>query len=182
MPETRELEQFLISVERRAYRMALVSLGHHDDALDVVQEAMMQLVRRYGDKPAEEWRPLFYRILQNKINDLHRRNRVRNRFKGWLPSLSSRNDGETDNPDPIQSVAAPEHFSPEAVNEKRQELVRLEEALKKLPARQQQAFMLRCWEGLSTREAAVAMSCSEGSVKTHYSRALATLRENLEDA
>ncbi len=174
------MEQFLISVEKRAYRMALVSLGHHEDALDVVQDAMMQLVRRYSDKPEDEWRPLFYRILQNRINDLHRKNRVRNRFKGWLPTFGSNGDSDENSHDPIQDVPAPEHYSPEASNEQRQALQALEAAVSSLPTRQQQAFMLRCWEGLSTRETAEAMKCSEGSVKTHYSRAMSALRNTLE--
>ncbi len=160
--------------------MALISLGHHEDALDVVQDAMMQLVRRYSHKPAEEWRPLFYRILQNRINDLHRKNRVRNRFKGWLPTFAGNGDTDENNHDPIQDAPAPEHCSPEAKNEQQQSLLALQSALAELPARQQQAFMLRCWEGLSTRETAAAMKCSEGSVKTHYSRAMSTLRSKLD--
>lgn len=160
--------------------MALVSLRNNEDALDVVQESMLQLAKRYGSKPENEWRPLFFRILQNKINDLHRRNNVRNRFKGWLPHFV---DNETDQPDsdPFENVAAPEHFSPEKHQDSTQQLELLEAALHDLPRRQQEAFMLRCWEGFSTKETALAMKCSEGSVKTHYSRALHTLRDKINE-
>ena len=159
--------------------MAMVSLGSREDALDVVQEAMLQLVKHYSDKSTDELRPLFYRILHNKINDTHRRNNVRNRFKGWLPVFRDK-EGDYEEEDPFQNVPAPKQSSPEQENEQIQEIARIERALQLLPFRQQQAFMLRCWEGLSTRDAALSMRCSEGTVKTHYSRALQSLRLQLE--
>lgn len=177
--EQQALENFLISVERRAYRMAVVSLGNREDAMDVVQEAMMQLVTRYGNKSSDEWRPLFYRILRNKINDLHRRHSVQNRFKGWLSYFKDSEDGGEINEDPMQNVPGPDHLSPQYRHQQQRQMNALEVALKALPSRQQQAFMLRCWEGLSTIETAHSMQCSEGSVKTHYSRALHSLREKL---
>ena len=161
--------------------MAVVSLGNNDDALDVVQEAMMQLASRYAAKPGDEWKPLFYRILHNKINDLHRRNAVRNRFKGWLHTFRNSENENTDE-DPFQNVAAPEHMSPETRHENAQQMEQLERAISALPARQRQAFMLRCWEGFSTVETAQSMGCSEGSVKTHYSRALHALRKYMTDS
>ena len=162
--------------------MALVSVGNSDDALDVVQEAMMQLASRYAKKPCDEWKPLFYRILHNKINDLHRRNKVRNRFRGWLKGYQDQNDNGENHEDPFQVAPDPTGISPESQHENRQQIEILESALRRLPGRQQQAFMLRCWEGLSTTETAHTMQCSEGSVKTHYPRALHTLRNILENS
>lgn len=177
--ELQSLENFLISVERRAYRIAVVSLGNPDDALDVVQEAMTQLVAKYADKEWDEWRALFYRILQSKINDLHRRRNVQNKVKGWLNHFRNTEDGRELDEDPIQNVPGPESYSPDQRHERDRQMNVLQSAVEGLPARQQQAFMLRCWEGLSTSETARAMQCSEGSVKTHYSRAIHSLRAEL---
>lgn len=170
------LDGFLRSVERRGFLMARLALGNEQDALDAVQDAMLRLVQRYAARPAEEWRALFYRILQNRITDLHRRRRVSSLITAWLPR-----QGEEDAPDPVQELADPAGVDPlrQLAGERRGEA--LLAALARLPERQRQAFMLRCWEGLSTAETASAMGCSEGSVKTHYFRALQTLREQLED-
>ena len=178
--EQQTLNSFLIAVERRAYRMALISLGDSDDALDVVQDSMIKLASRYADKPAEQWRPLFYRILRNRINDLHRRNSVRHRFRGFLPGQMGNEDDDKE--DPFQVAPDPAGRSPEHQLESNQQMLELEAALKSLPRRQREAFMLRCWEGLSTAETANAMRCGEGSVKTHYSRALHALRSALESS
>lgn len=178
--ELQSLENFLLSVERRAYRIAVVSLLHREDALDAVQEAMTQLVARYRDKNWEEWRPLFYRILHSKIIDAHRKRKLQQRFSGWLGS--GRDHGENDDiEDPLQNAAGPEHLAPEPRRQNAEAVAKLDVAIQRLPVRQQQAFMLRCWEGLSTRETACAMRCSEGSVKTHYSRAIHSLRSVLGD-
>ncbi len=175
--ELQTLEHFLISVERRALRMARVRTGNWDEALDIVQEAMTQLATRYADKEWEEWRVLFYRILHNKINDYHRRRVVRQKFKGFLPVFGDNEDEEN----PIEQVAdAPGHSPPEMI-EREQQMQALLKALETLPRRQQEAFMMRCWEGLSTAETAQAMGCGEGSVKTHYFRALQSLRQILEE-
>ena len=177
--ELQTLENFLASVERRALRMARVRTGNWDEALDIVQEAMTQLAFRYADKAWEEWRVLFYRILHNKINDYHRRRAVRQKFKGFLPGLSG-NDGENEE-DPIEQVADFVGHSPPEMMEREQQMKALSHALTTLPKRQQEAFMLRCWDGLSTAETAQAMGCGEGSVKTHYFRALQSLRHLLEE-
>ncbi len=176
--ELQSLDNFLISVEKRAYRMAMVSLMHREDALDAVQEAMTHLVIRYRDKSWEEWRPLFYRILHNKIMDVHRKRKLQSRFSGWLGGFRSEDeDGEPQ--DPILNAPGPDYLAPEQSNQTAEEIARLDEAIRSLPARQQQAFMLRCWEGLSTIETAQTMRCSEGSVKTHYSRAMHALKSKL---
>ena len=168
------LTGFLKDVERRALRIAELSVGNRDDALELVQEAMLGLVRRYANRPGDEWKPLFYRILQSRINDFHRRRAVRQRFMALMPG-----GGDTDTPDPIENASAGERENP--VRELQQDIDNraMLEAIGKLPTRQQQAFMLRAWEGLSVRDTATAMACSEGSVKTHYNRALSALRTAL---
>lgn len=175
------LETFLLSIERRAYGMALSHLGDREDALDAVQEAMTQLVVSYADRPDEQWRPLFYRILQNKITDLLRRRRIQGRFRGFLSLFRGRDGDIDDRGDPCDTVPGPEHQSPHHQHEQERQMTVLSEALSTLPKRQHQAFILRCWEGMDTAETALVMQCSEGSVKTHYSRAVHRLREILGD-
>jgi RNA polymerase sigma-70 factor (ECF subfamily) len=173
---TRELEKFLAEIERRAFRMAQVALRDPDDAMDVVQDAMLKLARSYASRPSAEWRPLFYRILENGIRDLQRRRSVRNRFMTWLPSAKQDPDNEAQ--DPLENVADGSPEVPEVLM-RDQAMVKLETSLQALPARQRQAFMLRNFEGLDVADTATAMGCSQGSVKTHYSRAVHTLREQL---
>jgi RNA polymerase sigma-70 factor, ECF subfamily len=174
---SRALNQFLASVELKAFKIAQAALRHEDDALDAVQDAMLQLARAYAHRPAEEWKPLFYRILENRIRDMQRRRTVRGRVIAWLPS---RGDEDDDEPDPIAQAASPE---PQPVQrlELDQAVGALEKALGELPRRQQQAFLLRTLEGLDVAQTAAAMGCSEGSVKTHYFRALQALRAQLGD-
>lgn len=139
---------------------------------------MTQLVVSYAHKPSREWRPLFYRILQSKINDLHRKRKFQSQFKGWLSRFRDKQGEETEE-DPMNAVAGPDSATPHTQHERERQITILKTALTHLPARQQQVFMLRCWEGLSTTETAIAMKCTEGSVKTHYSRALTKLRGTL---
>lgn len=171
----RALETFLAEVERKAFRIAQIALRHEPDALDVVQDAMMQLAHRYASRPAEEWRPLFYRILENRIRDMQRRRIVRQRVMSFMPW---RGEEEDDTPDPIDQ-AADAGPTPAAQIEVDQMMESLEQALMQLPARQRQAFLLRNIEGLDVAETAEAMKCSQGSVKTHYFRALQALRSKL---
>jgi len=176
MTTSRALDQFLASVEKRAFKIAQLGLRNDDDALDAVQDAMMKLVQSYGARPEDEWRPLFYRILSNRVRDMQRRRTVRGRIMAWLPVGGAEDD--EDSYDPI--AQAP---SPEATPAKRLELDEaigvLETAVAELPPRQQQAFLLRNFEGLDVSQTASAMGCSEGSVKTHYFRALEALRARL---
>jgi len=174
----RALEAFLAEVERKAFRMAQIALRHEADALDVVQDAMMQLAHRYAARPPEEWRPLFYRILENRIRDLQRRRMVRQRVLSLMPWRSS--EDEDDSPDPLEQ-AADKGPTPAAQVESDQTMQALERALHELPARQREAFLLRNVEGLDVADTAAAMKCSQGSVKTHYFRALQTLRSKLGD-
>ena len=175
---TRALNQFLASVEVKAFKIAQITLRHEDDALDVVQDAMLQLARAYGTRPPDEWKPLFYRILENRIRDVQRRRMVRNRVMAWLPFR--RNDEDDEPPDPIDQAASPDP-QPGRKLELDEAMGKLEKAVQALPNRQRQAFLLRCLEGLDVPETAAAMGCSEGSVKTHYFRALQTLRAQLGD-
>jgi RNA polymerase sigma-70 factor (ECF subfamily) len=168
------LDRFLRGIERRALRMAELATGNRDDALELVQEAMLGFVRRYGDKPAADWAPLFYRVLDSRLLDFHRRSTVRRRWRLWL----SRDE---DDGDPLEQVPDPREPGPDrrvADGELRE---RLDAALRALPPRQRQAFLLRIWEGLDVADTATAMRVSDGSVKTHLSRALAALRARLGD-
>ncbi|MDX1605024.1 MAG: RNA polymerase sigma factor [Candidatus Competibacterales bacterium] len=168
---TRALDRFLAGVERRALRLAEIAVGDREEALDIVQDAMCRLSRRYGDRDPQEWGALFQRILQNRIRDAYRRRAVRNRLRIWL--------GE-EAPDPGE---LPDRHgrTPEQQLQGEQALARLEQALRRLPLRQQQAFLLRAWEGLDVAQTARALGCSAGSVKTHYFRAVQRLRGLLED-
>ena len=143
------------------------------------QEAMLRLVKGYAQRPSGEWKPLFYRILQSRINDFYRRRTVRNRVMVIMPW--NRNDDEDEAPDPMDSATAGERENP--VQEVQQDAATdaMIAAIQRLPARQQQAFLLRAWEGLSVEATARAMGCSEGSVKTHYSRAIRNLQGQLRD-
>src|SRR5271154_1336397 len=176
LEQTRELDNFLAEIERRAFRMAQVALRDPDDALDVVQDAMLKLARNYASRPSAEWRPLFYRILENGIRDLQRRRTVRKRFMTWLPGPKEDPDNEAQ--DPLDTVADTAAAVPEQLMQD-QAIAKLESSLRELPARQREAFTLRNFEGLDVAETAAAMGCSEGSVKTHYSRAVHTLRVQL---
>ena len=174
----RALNDFLTSVELRAFKIAVVALRHEDDALDAVQDAMLQLARAYAARPEEEWKPLFYRILENRIRDVQRRRMTRNKVIAWLPWR--RGDEDDDMPDLIEQAPSPE-MAPGQRLELDEAIQALERALEQLPRRQQQAFLLRTIEGMDVAQTAAAMGCSEGSVKTHYFRALSTLRRKLGD-
>lgn len=176
LEQTRELEKFLAEIERRAFRMAQVALRDADDAMDVVQDAMLKLARNYAQRPSAEWRPLFYRILENGIRDLQRRRTVRKKFMVWLPGPKEDPDNEAQ--DPLEGVADGAAAVPDQLM-RDEAMQKLEASLRDLPARQREAFMLRNFEGLDVAETASAMGCSEGSVKTHYSRAVHALREQL---
>lgn len=158
-------------------RIAEIGVRDRDDALDLVQEAMIKLTRKYAGRPSEEWAPLFYRILQNGVRDWHRRQAVRNRVMVWF----GRGRPDEDELDLVASAPDPIGRSPDQELQNSEAMDSLETAVHALPARQREAFMLRTFEGLDVAGTAVAMGCSEGSVKTHYSRAIHSLRETLEE-
>ena len=168
-----ELSQFLSSVERRAYKHAVFAVRDTHTALDIVQDAMLKLAENYGGKPAEELPLLFQRILQNTIRDHYRRQKVRTAWTTLFSSLQPKHGEEEFDPldvlEDSENQSAP--AAPDSSLQQKQLLAFIEQALSDLPARQREAFLLRYWEGLDTIETAKAMGCTEGSVKTHCSRA-----------
>ena len=175
------MEQFLASVEKRAYSMAAMAVGNRDDALDIVQDAMFALVRRYNHKQRAQWRPLFFTILNNRITDWHRRHKTISRWQLLRDRFAAHDDaldGEDFDPGVLEDSQGPQ---PEQCVFSERTLDAIESAVASLPLRQQQAFMLRCVEGFDLAETAGVMGCSGGSVKTHLSRALSALRHQLED-
>ena len=152
--------------------MAEIATGNREDALDILQDAMCKLVEKYADRDASEWAALFHTILQSRIHDWYRRNKIRNYFRTWLTA----NDA---NEDPVQTAIDEKARTPEQELQSSRRLDELEQAIRELPFRQQQAFMLRIIEALDVKQTAKIMQCSEGSVKTHYSRAIYTIRDKL---
>lgn len=177
--DTREvaLDAFLRGIERRALRHVELSGQSREDALDILQEAMLSFVRRYRDKPQAEWPLLFWRVLGSRLVDAQRRRSVVGRWFGWL-GLGF--DADEPGEDPLARVADPAEPGPDGRLGDREAAEALEAALQALPLRQREAFLLRVWEGLDVAATAQAMGVSEGSVKTHLFRALQTLRARLE--
>jgi RNA polymerase sigma-70 factor (ECF subfamily) len=176
-----ELERFLADVERRAFKQAAYAVRNEDAALDIVQEAMIKLAENYAQRPATEWPLLFTRILQNAIHDHFRRSKVRST---WITLFSALTPGQDEDADPLETLEAlagtdGAESAADKV-ERAQVLAAIEEELTQLPARQREAFLLRYWEELDVAETAAAMGCSEGSVKTHCSRATHTLARALQ--
>jgi RNA polymerase sigma-70 factor, ECF subfamily len=169
------MQVFLADIEGRAFSMAQFATGNRDDALDIVQDSMMKLVQNYSERSREEWKPLFYSILQTRILDWHRRQSVRNRFRSWLNW-----DEDEDAENPLEQLADAPQASPDIALQDAQFGADLNVALSKLPLRQQQVFLMRVWEGMDIAETASAMQCSPSAVKTHYSRALEKLKMQLE--
>ncbi len=170
---TLTLDQFLAGVERRAFRMAELALGHREDALDAVQEAMIKLVA-YRERPSEEWTPLFWSILRSQVTDRHRRDTVRRRFMAVLGR------GTEPSEDPLEMLPDPGE-DPARRHADGEAWAALGRALRRLPRRQREAYLLRELQGLDVAQTAAAMGCSDGSVKTHLSRAMSALRLQLED-
>lgn len=169
------MDAFLSGIERRAWRMAEVHLGHREDAMDAVQDAMLRLVRHYSEKPAGEWTPLFWGILRRRIVDLQRRRKVRSIVVSWIGG------GRDDDGDELPAwEPADDSPDPSARLQDSQAFGDIVAAVRNLPRRQREAFTLRIMEGLDVAETAAAMGCSDGSVKTHLSRAMHALRGQLE--
>lgn len=174
------MSSFLASVEKRAFKQSVFAVRDDDTALDIVQDAMLKLAEKYSAKPPEELPLLFQRILQNSIRDFFRRQKVRST---WTTLLSSFSSGDDDDSDPLETLQTADTSkvpaTPAEQLEQSQVLAAIEEAVEKLPARQREAFMLRYWEEFDVSETASAMGCSEGSVKTHCSRAVHALAISL---
>ena len=169
------LDRFLREVERRALRVAELSCASRDDALELVQDAMFGFVRSYAERPAAEWPLLFWRVLDSRLTDFQRRRRVRSRWMSWFAPRA-----DEDDEDPLARIPDPAEPGPLARLADGEAMAALERALRALPLRQRQAFLLRVWEGLDVAQTAAAMQLSEGSVKTHLFRALQRLRATLE--
>lgn len=175
---TARMNNFLRGVERRAFVIARLVTQNEDEALDIVQDAMFKLAQKYSSHPEEEWGALFHAILHSRINDWHRRQKVRNR---WRVFFFAHDDEDDDTLKPEDQVAQTLFLEPEKQVLNDEMSATLLSVVGELPLRQQQALLLRAWEGYDIAETAKIMGCSEGSVKTHYSRAIHSLREKLGD-
>ena len=178
-PSQRRLaaERFLANVEQRAFRMAMIATRQRDEAMDIVQDTMLAWVSHYLGHPEEQWKPLFYKVLQSRIRDWQRRMAVRRRVMAWFGAGGD----DAFAVDPLTVIADPVAGDPAGTLAHRQTLEKLLRTVERLPLRQQQAFLLRSWEGLDVAETAMAMGCTTGSVKTHLSRAMIALRAALGD-
>lgn len=182
MATREELSEFLAGVERRAFKQAVFAVRDESHALDVVQEAMMKIAEHYGDRPAAELPPLFTRILQNAIHDFFRRSKVRSTWITLFSALTPADDPDADPLETLESITGDTRVeSSENTYEREQIVAIIEEEVAKLPGRQREAFLLRYWEDLDVAETAATMGCSEGSVKTHCSRATHTLAKALKE-
>ena len=173
----KELSDFLKSVEKRAFKRTVFTVRDDDAALDIVQDAMMRLAEKYADRPAAELPLVFQRILSNATMDWFRRRKVR---QGVLQNLSDFDggdeDGDFDLLEMLNTVDGALGSESAADSVSRAQILHLiEQAVADLPGRQREAFLLRYWEEFDVAETAAAMGCSEGSVKTHCSRAVHAL-------
>ncbi|BCM23948.1 RNA polymerase sigma factor [Methyloradius palustris] len=180
MATAEELSEFLAQVERRAFKQTAYAVRDDHVAMDIVQDSMLKLAEKYAKQPASEYPMLFQRILQNTMRDYWRRQKVRNLWTTLLSSFSGGED-EGDERDPLETLQSDdEQHQPQAQLESRQTITLIEQAIKTLPTRQREAFMMRYWEELDVAETAKAMGCSQGSVKTHCSRAVHALAKIME--
>lgn len=172
------LDTFFMQVEHKAYRFALYGLWDRDAALDAVQDSMLKHAECYAEKPPAEWPALFFTILRHRVLD-EKRARLLQRARGFVSLLWRSQDDETT--PAWERVAAPEAGQPEASFGTREQRIALERALKTLPSRQREVFLLREWQELSIKETAQVLGCSDGSVKQHHFRALQSLRKLLSE-
>jgi RNA polymerase sigma-70 factor (ECF subfamily) len=182
MATRHELSDFLVNIERRAFKQTAYAVRDEHVALDIVQDAMMKLAEKYADRPVNEFPMLFQRILQNTMRDFWRRQKIRNIWTSLLSSFAVKGD-DGEESDPLEFLSATTldvRDEPEAQLEQRQTMALIEIALTKLPNRQREAFVMRYWEDMDVAETAIAMGCSQGSVKTHCSRAVRALAASLE--
>jgi RNA polymerase sigma-70 factor (ECF subfamily) len=176
-----ELSDFLKSVEKRAFKRSVYHVRNEESALDIVQDSMMKLAEHYGHKPAAELPMLFQRILSNCTLDWFRRQKTRNTLFSNLSDFESEGEeGEFDLLGTLNTQAESDQAeNPETSAQRAQTLRAIESEIQELPGRQREAFLMRYWEELDVAETAAAMGCSEGSVKTHCSRAVQALGKAL---
>lgn len=181
MATERELSDFLQSVEKRAFKRTVYHVRDEESALDIVQDSMMKLAEHYGDKPPGELPMLFQRILSNSTLDWFRRQKTRNALFSNLSDFESASeDGDFDLLETFDSSNQSQQVESAEDSTRRAQVLReIEAEIKELPARQREAFLMRYWEDMDVAETAAAMGCSEGSVKTHCSRAVAALSKAL---
>lgn len=180
MATTQELSDFLQQVERRAFKQTVYAVRDEHVAQDIVQDAMLKLAEKYSHKPANEYPMLFQRILQNTTKDFWRRQKVRNLWTTLLSSFGGNSDDD-DERDPLETIDVEDASgNPMSQLERNQTMAIIEKAIQKLPTRQREAFVLRYWEDMDVAETAIIMGCSQGSVKTHCSRAVHSLAALLE--
>jgi RNA polymerase sigma-70 factor (ECF subfamily) len=177
----KELSDFLKSVDKRAFKRTVFAVRDDDAALDIVQDTMIRLAEKYADRPAAELPLLFQRILSNATMDWFRRQKVRNAVvRNFSDFEGSDDDGEFDLLEMLDTVEAGQGTESAAESVSREQILKLIDAeVGELPARQREAFLLRYWEELDVAETASVMGCSEGSVKTHCSRAVHALAKAL---
>ncbi|MDI9332030.1 MAG: RNA polymerase sigma factor [Alphaproteobacteria bacterium] len=177
MATDKELNDFLASVEKRAFKRCLFQVRDDEAALDIVQDSMMKLAEHYGNKPVAELPMLFQRILSNSTLDWFRRKKTRSQFFVNFSDLAPL--GDDSDMEPLDAISSDEisNWAPSGEQwlQSREMVAAIEEEIQKLPARQREAFLLRYWEELDVAETAAAMGCTEGSVKTHCSRAILAL-------
>ena len=181
MATERELSDFLQGVEKRAFKRTVYHVREEESALDIVQDSMMKLAEHYADKPANELPMLFQRILSNCTLDYFRRQKTRNAlFSNMSDFESASEDGDFDLLETYTPLeGSQEAESAEDTTRRAQVLREIEMQIMELPARQREAFLMRYWEDMDVAETAAAMGCSEGSVKTHCSRATHALAKVL---
>lgn len=181
MASEKELSDFLKSVEKRAFKRAFYAVRDDEAALDIVQDAMIRLAEKYADRPPAELPLVFQRILSNATMDWFRRQKVRGAVvRNFSDFESARDDGDFDILETLEVLDGSTAFESAADAVSRtQILLAIESQVEQLPARQREAFLLRYWEELDVAETAAVMGCSEGSVKTHCSRAVHALAKAL---
>ena len=178
------LEAFLARIENQAYRIARMALWDHELALDIVQDSMLRLVEHYRDKPQAEWPALFFTILRNRINDARRQRQIQERIGRIIPLFGHRPDGEPQEEVDLLELGlgvdgARRDSDPENLLSAQRVRQSIEAAVRRLPERQRQVFMLREGQELSVKETSQILGCSEGTVKQHHFRAMQTLRHLL---
>jgi len=171
MDLTEQLNQFFMAHEKKAFTIAVMSLKNQDDALDVVQDVMIKFVEKYKNKQYELWTPLFYRMIQNRITDFHRKKTQQNKYFSFFIK---------EDESPLENITDEHYVTAIEQIDIDMRIENLQQALHSLPTRQLQAFICRMWEGLSVAQTAKSMKCSQGSVKTHLFRALKHIRLKIE--
>ena len=182
MASEKELSDFLKSIEKRAFKRAFYAVRDEDAALDIVQDTMIRLSGKYADRPPAELPLLFQRILSNATMDWFRRQKVRNAVvRNFSDFEAHGGDGDFDILETLEALGGSMATESAADSVSREQiLLAIDAAVAELPGRQREAFLLRYWEELDVAETAVAMGCSQGSVKTHCSRAVHALAKALQ--